>query len=125
MDTKMGGNESWKMFTLHLKRDQTQYLEERRILKIMRKYFQIMDYTTTSFMEKEVINNGIKKWYENEKWILIANLNYKILILVMKKKRRKRKNTLIKKNLVKPTLFEPEILVMMLREKNMKSSTGI
>ncbi|KAK7798257.1 hypothetical protein U0070_017462, partial [Myodes glareolus] len=76
----------------------------------MRKHFQIMGYTTNSFMEKEVINDGTIE----KEGIQKPNLKYKILSLVQKKKRRKSKNTLINKNSVKPTLFGPEILVMML-----------
>lgn len=52
----------------------------------------------------------------------MANLKYKIFVLVNKEKRRRRKKSLVKKNSVKPTLFRPENLVMMLLVKNTESS---
>lgn len=54
----------------------------------------------------------------------MANLKYKIMVLVNKEKRRRRKNTLVKKNSIKPTFFGPENLVMILLVKNTESSTS-
>ena len=42
-----------KVMILHLKEDQTEYLEERRVKEVVKKHSQFIGYPVTLYLEKE------------------------------------------------------------------------